>query len=122
MKSAFRLRDLAVIVLFLLLALVLFFALRQEKADFLVVEIDGEVVERIPCSELEAPFTRVYRGALGDVEITVQEGSVSVSRSDCPSAQCVHSGAISSAGQCIVCLPNRFSVYFEGGDVDGVTG
>jgi hypothetical protein len=122
MKGAFRIRDLAVIVLFLLLALALFFVLRQEKADFLVVEIEGEVVERIPCSELETPLTRVYRGALGDVEITVHEGSVSVSKSDCPTGQCLHSGAIASAGQCIVCLPNRFSVYFEGGDVDGVTG
>ena len=122
MKEILRLRDLAVMLLFLLLALLLFLILRQERTDFLVVEIDGEVVERIPCSELEDSMTRVYCGSLGDVEITVQKGSVFVSRSTCPSEQCVRSGGISSSGQCIVCLPNRFSVYFEGGNVDGVTG
>jgi hypothetical protein len=122
MKGAFRIRDLALIFLFLFLSLVFFLIFRQEKAEFLVVEIDGAVVERIPCAALEEAGTRVYRGAKGTVELSFQNGSVSVSKSDCPTGQCLHSGAIASAGQCIVCLPNRFSVYFEGGDVDGVTG
>ena len=34
----------------------------------------------------------------------------------------LYGGEISKAGQCIVCLPNRLSLYFEGGSVDGVTG
>ncbi len=47
-----------------------------------------------------------------------QDGAVRVSESDCPNQDCVHSGAISRAGQSIVCLPARVAVTLEGAASD----
>ena len=43
---------------------------------------------------------------------------MSVTQSDCPGQDCVHSGAVSRAGQSIVCLPARVIVRLEGGQKD----
>ena len=37
--------------------------------------------------------------------------------SDCPTQDCVHTGAISRAGQSIVCLPAQVVVHLEGASV-----
>ena len=56
--------------------------------------------------------------------VTVRDGRVCVSESDCPGEDCVHSGWISRPGQSIVCLPNRVEIRLEGtknvDDVDAV--
>ena len=44
-------------------------------------------------------------------------GAVSVTDSDCPTQDCVHTGAISRAGQSIVCLPAQVVVHLEGASV-----
>ena len=51
-------------------------------------------------------------------EITAAGGAVSVTQSDCPGQDCVHSGAVSRAGQSIVCLPARVAVTLEGAASD----
>ena len=50
--------------------------------------------------------------------VAVENGAVRVSESDCPNQDCVHSGAISRAGQSIVCLPARVAVTLEGAASD----
>ena len=35
--------------------------------------------------------------------------------SDCPTQDCVHTGAITRGGQSIVCLPARIVIQLEGG-------
>ena len=52
------------------------------------------------------------------------EWSVRVSSSDCPGQDCVHTGAISRAGQSIVCLPAQVVISLVGAasDVDAVLG
>lgn len=56
--------------------------------------------------------------------VTVRDGRVCVSESDCPGEDCVHSGWASRPGQSIVCLPNRVEIRLEGtgngDDVDAV--
>lgn len=42
--------------------------------------------------------------------ITVKDGEVCISASDCPGEDCVHSGAIHASGRSIVCLPNAVEV------------
>lgn len=56
--------------------------------------------------------------------VTVHDGSISITASDCPGADCVHSGAIHSSGRSIVCLPNavEIRVTAEASDVDFVVG
>ena len=56
--------------------------------------------------------------------ITVQDGNIAITSSDCPGEDCVHSGAISSTGRSIVCLPNEVEVRVvnAASDVDFVVG
>lgn len=58
--------------------------------------------------------------------ITIKDGMVSMSYSDCANQVCVHSGAISMTKDSIVCLPNKVMIEIiaknRGGDVDVISG
>ena len=56
--------------------------------------------------------------------ITVCDGKISFSDSDCPGQDCVHSGSIGSTGRSLVCLPNAVEIRVVSGesDVDFVVG
>ena len=56
--------------------------------------------------------------------IAVSDGEICFAASDCPGEDCVHSGAISSTGRSVVCLPNEVEVRVISGesDVDFVVG
>ena len=56
--------------------------------------------------------------------VTVKHGTIAITASDCPGEDCVHSGAIHSAGRSIVCLPNAVEVRVvsQTSDVDFVVG
>ena len=79
------------------------------------ISVDGETVERCALSTYEGG-TYESRGYTLTVE--EKDGAVSVVASDCPNQDCVHSGAISRAGQSIVCLPARVAVTLEGAASD----
>ena len=55
-------------------------------------------------------------------EITVKDGAIAVTGSDCPGGDCVHSGSISAPGRVLVCLPNglEIRVIADEADVDFV--
>jgi len=46
--------------------------------------------------------------------VVIEGGRVCVAQSDCPGADCVHSGSISDVGRSIVCLPNRVEIRISG--------
>lgn len=56
--------------------------------------------------------------------ITVKDGTIAITDSDCPGQDCVHSGAIHSPGRSLVCLPNALEIRVVSGqsDVDFVVG
>lgn len=55
--------------------------------------------------------------------VTVQDGRMAVTQSDCPGEDCVHSGWVSSPGRSVVCLPNRVELRLTGSSgVDMPTG
>ena len=81
---------------------------------------EGELVKTLSleediCFEILGDYTN---------EITVKDGRISITASDCPGEDCVHSGAISATGRSIVCLPNEVEVRVVSGesDVDFVVG
>lgn len=58
--------------------------------------------------------------------ITIKDGTVSMSYSDCRNQICVHTGAISETKDSIVCLPNRVVVEIisdgnKGGGADVIS-
>lgn len=60
--------------------------------------------------------------------ITIKDGKVSMTFSDCHNQVCVQTGAIGQTNQTIVCLPNQVIVEIvakagnQGGDADVITG
>ena len=58
--------------------------------------------------------------ALNNVSLEVKDGEIFVWESDCPNQICVREGAVSRAGQTIVCAPNKMTVTVTGGEEGGV--
>ena len=109
--------DALVVLAVLLLTLGLgarpYFAAKSAGELTVSVAIDGETVEEIVTYEGGTYESRGYT-----LTVAVENGAVRVSESDCPNQDCVHSGAISRAGQSIVCLPARVAVTLEGAASD----
>jgi hypothetical protein len=84
------------------------------------VYLEGELVKTLSLDE-DTCFT--ISGAYTN-EITVKDGQIAITASDCPGEDCVHSGAIKATGRSIVCLPNELEVRVISGasDVDFVVG
>ena len=80
----------------------------------------GELVKTL---SLDTDTTLEIKGDYTNV-ITVQDGKIAITASDCPGEDCVHSGAIHSTGRSIVCLPNSVEVRVVNAqsDVDFVVG
>jgi hypothetical protein len=78
-----------------------------------ILRLSKDGVCRVSCFEDEQrPHT-----------VTVQDGRVAVTASDCPGSDCVHSGWAKDAGRAIICLPNRMEIRLTGSsDVDVIVG
>lgn len=51
-------------------------------------------------------------------KITIKDGSVQMSYSDCKNQICVKDGKISRTSESLVCLPNRVMIEISGGEED----
>ena len=107
--------ELAVLLLALGLGARPYFAAKAAGELTVSVAIDGETVERCALSAYDGG---AYQSRGYTLTVAVENGAVRVSKSDCPNQDCVHSGAISRAGQSIVCLPARVAVTLEGAASD----
>ena len=83
----------------------------QSGALTVVVSADGQELDRLPLAQFG---THTYANNGYTLTVTAAGGAVSVTQSDCPGQDCVHSGAVSRAGQSIVCLPARIVVELVG--------
>ena len=81
---------------------------------------NGELIETLSLNEATSlEITGKYSNV-----ITVADGAIAITASDCPGEDCVHSGAIRTSGRSIVCLPNGVEVRVvnAASDVDFVVG
>ena len=102
---------LAVVLLAVVSALCFYLPKNQSGALTVGIDISGQEVRRVPLSD----FTEATVTSRGyTLHIAAEGGAVSVTDSDCPTRDCVHTGAISRAGQSIVCLPAQVVVHLEG--------
>lgn len=109
--------DALIVLTVLLLAAALF--VRQLPGEAhgvltLTVASDGVILEKAALDDMEGEHRYQSGGYM--IVVLVENGSVRVVSSDCPNQDCVHTGAISRAGQSIVCLPARLSVTLSGED------
>ncbi len=120
---SFRKGDLLAVALVLGLAVLvgLLFLLGDRTQEGTMVQIyqDGALIKELPLSQNQ---TVALSGAY-QCTVTIQDGKVAITDSNCPGEDCVHTGWIESPGRSIVCIPNRVEVRVKGGsDVDFVVG
>ena len=113
---------LAIVTVVLLAVLVAVCFLPKSSGASVQAEIyqNGNLLKRL---SLERDATFEVTGKYTNV-VTVSAGEISISASDCPGEDCVHSGAIHTSGRSIVCLPNgvEIRVTAQTSDVDFVVG
>ena len=120
-RLTFRKGDLFAILLVILLTVgtALAFIPQNSSSEDAVVQIwqDGTLIHEYPLTAEETiPLSGDYKNT-----IVIHSGHVSITESDCPGTDCVHSGQIDRPGRSIVCLPNRVEVRIVGSsDVDFV--
>lgn len=123
MRLRFQKGDWLAVAVTLLLAAAVFVAfLPRETGDKPVAEIylDGVLVRQV---SLDTPGEFTVTGDYANT-VTIRDGKIAVTASDCPGGDCIHSGWIGSSGRSIVCLPNRMEirVIAVSGEVDFVVG
>ena len=106
-------RDLCLILAFLVLALAVFLAshLGARAGSWAVVSVDGVETARY---SLSVDGTYVLNGGTNTLEIL--DGRVRMTGADCPNHLCVKQGWVRYSGQSIVCLPNKVTVTVYGAD------
>ena len=125
-ETKFNRRDALVALAVALLAAVtaLLFYLPRTQSDqlTLVITVGGQEQSRTPVTQLpDGPvriegrggYTLTLSPSYSDLPFS-PEWSVRVSDSDCPGQDCVHTGAITRAGQSIVCLPAQVVISLVG--------
>lgn len=107
--------DGVVALLILAVAVLILVILPSRGGDKLtaVVMVDGEQIWTCPLAGVNQPMVYTVEG---DFPLTLEVSStgVRVAEAFCRGEDCRHTGAISSAGQQIVCLPNRTVVTLQG--------
>ena len=117
--------DKALFIIFLLsLALSGIFFLQRKFAEEknLHAEImqDSRIVRTIELKKGESYDIPIK--ADGFNLISVRDGSISITSSDCRNEDCMKMGTISHGGESIICLPNRLSIRISGSsEVDGAS-
>ena len=107
--------DILVVTLLLLAAVLsAFFSLSRDSGTFCTLTY-GSASETFSLSENRVIPVFSNGHAL---TVTIENGAVSVTESDCPDGVCVNSGAVSRAGQAIVCVPAQVTVRVEGSCTD----
>lgn len=110
----------AVLVAVLAVVLFLFFLPGAEPAAAVHLYQDGGLIGTLPLHEdRQVTLTGDYTNT-----VTVRDGAVAITNSDCPGRDCVGCGWMDRPGRSIVCLPNALELRLVGGesDVDFVVG
>lgn len=123
MEKSFKIGDLLAIGAVLLLAVLCFLGFLpkgSEEGSRAQIYQDGELLMTVSLDQdqqftVEGDYTNI---------VTVTDGQIAITESDCPGQDCVHSGAVHSSGRSLVCLPNSLEIRVVSGeaDVDFVVG
>ena len=123
MRLRFQKGDYLAAAVTLLLAAAVFLAfLPRETGEIPTAQIylDGVLIREVHLDDTqEFTVTGDYTNT-----VTVRDGKIAVTASDCPGGDCVHSGWIGTSGRSVVCLPNRMEIRVVSisGEVDFVVG
>ena len=90
--------------------------LTPSASGSLSVEIDGKVAASYSLNGMDAE----YMINDGTNKISIIDGEVRMTSSDCPDQICVHHKPISKNNETIVCLPNKIVLVIESADESGI--
>lgn len=85
------------------------------------VTVNGETVQEIPLKPSDEKQQYILENG---VVLETENGTIRFSESDCPEQACVHTGALSRAGEIAACVPNKTVVVLKSeknAAVDGIT-
>lgn len=119
----FRKGDWLAIALVVILAaavMLCFLPGANDSAAYAQVYLDGQLIKTV---SLQEDQTFLVEDQYAN-EITVADGRICFTDSNCPGLDCVHSGSIHRTGRSLVCLPNGVEIRVISGesDVDFVVG
>ena len=120
-NSIIKISDVVFTVTILIVALILLALIPSGiKGRTVVFRMDGEVLAELPLDkdavyEVSGAYTNVF---------AIENSRVRVVKTDCPNHECERTGDIYTAGESIVCAPNRVSAAItgEGVPVDAISG
>ncbi len=123
MRLRFQKGDMIAIAAVVVLAAIIFaFFLPDSTASGTRAEIylNGKLVRTV---SLNTPQQFTLSGSYQNT-ITVSEGKIAVTQSNCPGKDCINCGWADSPGKLIVCLPNGLEIRIiaDNNDVDFVVG
>ena len=120
-RLRFQKGDIIAVALVIVLAAAVFACFLpgiNKEAAYAEIYQNGKLVRTLSLAENQQ-FTLT-----GDYSntISVKDGKVAVTESDCPGGDCINCGWAHSAGRSIVCLPNALEIRIvaEDSDVDFV--
>lgn len=95
--------------------------LASENTVIAEVTVDGVTVQEIPLKPSDEKQQYTLENG---VVLETENGTIRFFESDCPDAVCVHTGALSRAGEIAACVPNKTVVVLKSeknAAVDGIT-
>ena len=114
MKLDFCKTDILAILMVAAIAILVLIAfwtgIGNESGSVVKIYQEGELIREL---SLNTDVEFVVQGDYENV-VTIRDGKAGITQSDCPGADCVHSGWIGEPGRSIVCLPNRVEIRIEG--------
>lgn len=119
----FKKADILLGIVILIIGIVSFIAVEKAsfgKGDIVRVTVDKKLYGTY---SLEEDRTIEIENHGHKNNITIKDGKVAMSFSDCKNQDCVQTGAKSHTKESIVCLPNKVFVEIEGkeGGYDGIS-
>lgn len=108
--------DLLLIVPLLLaaiIALVVILTRKTNKPLVAKVYVQNQVVQTIDLSDQTERDYKI-QGKNGELIIHVRDGSISVSKSNCPHQDCVNQGEVKDTNHPIICAYNEVYIVIDG--------
>lgn len=119
----FRKTDLIAVAIVVVLAaavLLAFMPSSDTSPAQIAIYQDGELIKTLSINESQKfEISGKYTNT-----VTIQDGKVAITQSNCPGSDCVACGWIANSGRSIVCLPNgvEIRILSQDSDVDFVVG
>ena len=89
------------------------FVFQDSNKTVVIIEQDGNVIERINLSEFTGAKEINISCAEGQNTVLIENGQIRMKNADCADQTCVKMGTLRSASLPVVCLPHRLVIRFD---------